>query len=115
MLFPVQKRKLFDLYEKMIHLFWTPFEIDTTKDKACFEKLPTDAQDFLAHTLMFFASSDTLVMENIACNLNDRIEWPEARQCFALQAQQEAIHTHVYNLLIEALIDHDRQPEFSAL
>ena len=112
MLFPVQRSELFNLYEKMIHLFWTPFEIDTTKDKACFDKLPEDVQNFIGHTLMFFASSDTLVMENIAVNLSERIEWPEARQCFALQAQQEAIHTHTYCKLIESLIDADKQPEF---
>ena len=112
MLFPVQRTELFNLYEKMIHLFWTPFEIDTTKDKACFDKLPTEVQDFIAHTLMFFASSDTLVMENISCNLAERIEWPEARQCFALQTQQEAIHTHTYCKLIESLIDQDKQHTF---
>ena len=104
MLFPIRRPRLFALYEQMVHCFWTPYEIDFSKDRQHFQALPPAVRDFIGHTLMFFASSDTLVMESVGCNLVDRIKWPEARQCFALQMQQEAVHTHVYCLLIEALV-----------
>ena len=53
--------------------------------------------------LAFFAGSDGIVMENLAANFAKEVQIPEARQFYASQMMIEAIHSHSYALLIDAL------------
>ena len=103
-LFPLEYPGLFDTYRKSIASFWTPDEISLADDVSDWTtKLSENDRYFIKHVLAFFAGSDGIVMENLAANFAKEVQIPEARQFYASQMMIEAIHSHSYALLIDAL------------
>ena len=103
-LYPIRYQHLFDQYKESIQCFWTVDEVDLSVDREHFEQLTPDERRFVELTLGFFASSDGIVMENLATNFCTEIVLPEARQFYAIQSAMEAIHTEMYSLLINTII-----------
>ena len=109
-LYPILHQDLWDMYKKHVSLFWTVEEIDLSKDHADFEeKLTPPAREFLKNTLGFFAVGDGAVMENVLTNFFREIEIPEARQFYATQAFNEAIHAETYSLILQTLIRDEKE------
>jgi ribonucleoside-diphosphate reductase subunit M2 len=104
-LFPIRHRALWDLYEMAYRSFWTPSEIDMSRDRACLELISGAERAQLFAVLSFFAASDLIVNDNLVVRFYAEIDLPEARQFYAVQMAMEAIHTHVYASLIETLAD----------
>jgi ribonucleotide reductase beta subunit family protein with ferritin-like domain len=86
-------------------VFWTPEEIDFSKDHADWAKLTADEKHFVTHILAFFAGSDGIVQENLACRFMNEIQLAEARQFYSVQLMMEAIHSETYSLLIDTYIE----------
>ena len=98
-LFPVQKQSLFDMYNKAVQSFWTVNEVDLERDDLqCISEVEVK---ILAKILSFFAASDIIVCENIMQSFYNECIYPEAKQFYAIQMGIEAVHTHMYSLLIE--------------
>jgi ribonucleotide reductase beta subunit family protein with ferritin-like domain len=107
-LFPLKYPGLFEKYRKAIASFWTPDEISLADDVTDWTtKLSENDRFFIKHVLAFFAGSDGIVMENLAANFAKEVQIPEARQFYASQMMIEAIHSHSYALLIDALATPD--------
>jgi ribonucleotide reductase beta subunit family protein with ferritin-like domain len=104
-LFPVENKTLWDLYESAYRSFWTPGEIDLSRDRACLAQVSDAERAQLFAVLAFFAASDLIVNDNLVVRFYAEIDIPEARQFYAIQMAMEAIHTHVYASLIETLAD----------
>ena len=104
-LFPVKRQALWDLYETAYRSFWTPSEIDLSRDRASLARISDAERAQLFAVLAFFAASDVIVNDNLVVRFYAEIDVPEARQFYAVQMAIEAIHTHVYAALIEALAD----------
>lgn len=102
--FPIEHHDLWDMYKKAVASFWTADEVNLGQDAADFARLTPDEQHFVKHVLAFFASSDGIVMENLAANFGVEVQAPEARQFYAYQIFNESIHSEQYALLIDALI-----------
>ena len=103
-LFPVEHPDVMAMAKKAIAVFWTPEEIDLTKDIRDWEKLDANTQHFIKHVLGFFAASDGILMENLALNFQHEVQWPEAKYFYANQNFMEAIHSETYSLLIDTYI-----------
>lgn len=108
-LFPIQNRKLFELYEQQLKAFWTPYELDFTKDLPDLKKLNENEKHLLLQILAFFAQSDAIVNENLAKRFMDDVNIPEAIQYYSLQMGIEAIHGHTYAQLIDTYVPEDDQ------
>ena len=54
------------MYKKAVASFWTVEEVDLSSDMRDWIKLSVDEQHFIKHILAFFASSDGIVLENLA-------------------------------------------------
>ena len=54
------------MYKKHEASFWTAEEIDLGPDRKDWERLTADERHFITHVLAFFASSDGIVVENLA-------------------------------------------------
>ena len=80
-LFPIGYKELFNLYKKALASFWTPEEIDLSKDMNDWKKLRPEEQHFIKNILAFFAGSDGIVLENLAVRFMNDIKIPEA-SCF---------------------------------
>ena len=104
-LFPIQHQDVFDMAKKAVAVFWTTEEVDLTKDTKDWDKLDANTRHFIKHVLGFFAASDGILMENLALNFQNEVQWPEAKYFYANQNFMEAIHSEMYSLLIDTYID----------
>jgi ribonucleoside-diphosphate reductase beta chain len=104
-LFPIQHQDVFDMAKKAVAVFWTTEEVDLTKDTKDWDKLDQNTRHFIKHVLGFFAASDGILMENLALNFQNEVQWPEAKYFYANQNFMEAIHSEMYSLLIDTYVD----------
>jgi len=68
------------------------------------ETLTSDEKHFLTHVLAFFASSDGIVLENLATRFMRDVKTPEARSFYGFQIMIENVHGEMYSLLIDAYV-----------
>jgi ribonucleotide reductase beta subunit family protein with ferritin-like domain len=102
---PIQHLDIWNLYKKQLKSFWTREELDLSKDYDDFKKLDYNTQYFIKHILAFFAISDGSVFLNIMENFTKEVKILEAQICYQFQGTMEGIHSEVYSLMIEELIN----------
>ena len=103
-IFPLKQHDLWSKYKQHMAVFWTPEEIDLSKDVKDWEKLSANERHFIKHILGFFAGSDGIVMENLASRFMREIQIHEAKFFYACQNLMEAVHSETYSLLIDTYI-----------
>ena len=113
-IFPIDHHDLWKKYKNHIAVFWTPEEIDLSKDMKDWERLNDKERHFIKNILGFFAGSDGIVMENLATRFTREVQWPEAKFFYACQNLMEAIHSETYSLLIDTYIT-DRKEKHDIL
>lgn len=116
-IFPIQHSDIWDWYKKQEASFWTAEEIDLHQDVVDWKKLNDDERYFLKHILAFFAASDGIVNENLAENFVNEVQYSEAKFFYGFQIMMENIHSEMYSLLIDTLVDNDSEKDelFNAL
>jgi len=102
--FPIRYHDIWEMYKKAEASFWTAEEVDLSEDIKHWEKLNNDERHFITHVLAFFASSDGIVLENLAVRFMKDIQIPEARAFYGFQIMIENIHGEMYALLIDNYI-----------
>ena len=111
-LFPIKssETQLYQMYKQSVASFWTPEEIDFSKDEADWNMLSSDEQTFIKKILAFFAGADGIVQENLATRFQREVESPVARLFYAFQNAMEGVHSETYSLLIDKYVkDKDEQ------
>jgi ribonucleotide reductase beta subunit family protein with ferritin-like domain len=103
-IFPIKHHDIWAKYKQHMAVFWTPEEIDLSKDMAHWEKLTDNERHFIKNILGFFAGSDGIVMENLATRFSREVQIPEARFFYGCQNLLEAVHSETYSLLIDTYI-----------
>lgn len=91
-LFPIEHPDVFAMYKRHQATEWKAEDMDLSRDLADWEKLTDNERHFIKHVLAFFAASDGIVMENLATRFSNEVQWPEARQYYAVQMKMEAVH-----------------------
>jgi len=111
-LFPIKnsETKIYQLYKQAVASFWTPEEIDFSKDESDWQSLSQAEQDFIKQVLAFFAGADGIVQENLATRFQRDTESPPARLFYAFQNAIEGIHSETYSLLIDKYVK-DKQEQ----
>jgi ribonucleoside-diphosphate reductase beta chain len=107
-LFPIENGDLWTSYKDQEASFWTAEEMDMTEDVKHYQnKLTPAEQRLLCRVLGFFASSDTIVAQNIETNFVAECEkrgWLEATVTYQFQMMMENIHSEAYSLMIQNLL-----------
>jgi len=103
-LFPIVHHNIYELYKRAESSFWTANEIDLSKDTNDWNNLNDGERHFLKSIIGFFAGSDGIIMENLACRFMNEIQLPEARAFYSYQIFNESIHSETYSLLIDTYI-----------
>merc|ERR1711976_274251 len=103
-MFPIQYPAVWEMYKKHAASFWTAEEIDLSQDNKDWDNLTEKEQHFIKQLLAFFASSDGIVLENLASRFTSEVQIPEARAFYGFQMAMENIHSETYSLLIEQYI-----------
>lgn len=103
-LFPIKYNEIWKHYKRAVSCFWTPEEIDFSKDRAHWLSLSGSERYFIENILAFFAGADGIVMENLSQRFMKDVQVPEARQFYAYQMFIEAIHSETYSLMIDTYV-----------
>lgn len=103
-MFPVEDQSVWDMYKKQVDCFWRVEEVDLSKDVGHWAQLTDDERHFISHILAFFASSDGIVLENLALRFMKDVETAEERAFYGFQVAMENIHSEMYSLLIDTYI-----------
>ena len=103
-IFPVQQEPIWHMYKKAVSSFWTPEEIDLSKDMDDYKKLKEEEQYFIKNVLAFFAASDGIVNENLVERFCNEVQVLEAKFFYGFQVAIENIHSETYSLLIDTYI-----------
>ena len=116
-IFPIQHDDIWQWYKKQEASFWIAEEIDLHQDVVDWKKLSDDERYFLKHILAFVAASDGIVNENLAENFVNEVQYSEAKFFYGFQIMMENIHSEMYSLLIDTLVDNDSEKDelFNAL
>jgi ribonucleoside-diphosphate reductase beta chain len=110
-IFPIQHDDIWQWYKKQEASFWTAEEIDLHQDVVDWKKLNDDERYFLKHILAFFAASDGIVNENLAENFVNEVQYSEAKFFYGFQIMMENIHSEMYSLFIDTLVDSDSEKD----
>jgi ribonucleotide reductase beta subunit family protein with ferritin-like domain len=115
-LYPIKNNKIWQLYKNQINSFWTPEEIDFSKDYDDFKQLTNEQQHIIKMILAFFSNSDGLVNFNIKNNFLNYFD-DEITYTYVFQMFMEQIHNETYSLMIETLIkdDYEKNMLFESL
>ena len=100
-IFPIKHNDMWEMYKKAVSAFWTPEELDLSKDVDDFNKLNDKERTFIKHILAFFSSSDTIVNINLGERFLNDVQVLEAKFFYAFQMAIENIHSETYSLLID--------------
>jgi len=116
-MFPIKDDDIWKMYKKSVDSFWVPQECDLSRDLGDWDKLNADEKHFISMVLAFFASSDGIVLENLAVRFMGDVQLAEARAFYGFQIAIENIHSEMYSLLIDTYIKdkEEREKLFNAL
>jgi len=112
-LFPIAKREehLYKMYKQAVASFWTPEEIQFSRDLIDWEKLTENEKHFIKHVLAFFAGSDGIVQENLASRFQREVDSQVVKLFYSFQNAMEGIHSETYSLLIDAYVKDKEEQE----
>ena len=111
-IFPIQHEPFWEMYKKSLANFWTPEELDLTKDLSDWSKLTPNETHFIEHVLAFFAASDGIVNENLVERFCNEVQILEAKFFYGFQIAMENIHSETYSLLIDTYIKDTQKKHF---
>lgn len=104
-MFPIQDLDAWTMYKKQVDCFWRVEEVDLSKDMNHWKQLTETEQHFLSMILAFFASSDGIVLENLALRFMADVKSSEARAFYGFQIAMENIHSEMYSVLIDTYVE----------
>lgn len=107
--FPIKYSSIWKHYKDMMSCFWTPEEIDFSKDHNDWKRLNNNEKHFIKYVLAFFAGSDGIVMENLARRFSSEVQIPEARLAYAFQMMIEGVHSETYSLMIDTYVKNEKE------
>lgn len=110
-LFPIKPEEvhLYKRYKESVSCIWTLEEVNFSNDRADFQKLPKNVQQFLKVQLSFFASADVLIIENLISNFCGEITDPIVLLYYSQQGFIEGVHSEVYATLIDTLVEDQKE------
>lgn len=105
-LLPLKYRWAWDKYLAGCNNHWMPTEVPMQADIALWKSpdgLTEAERRMLKRNLGFFATSESLVANNIVLAVYRHLTNPECRQYLLRQAFEEAVHTHTFEYVCESL------------
>ena len=111
-LYPIKYDQIWQQYKNAFATFWTPEEIDLSKDMNDWNSLNDNERMFIKNILAFFAGSDGIVIENLGKRFMNEINIPEIISFYSYQLFIENIHSETYGLLIDTYIKDETEKSF---
>lgn len=105
-LLPLKYHWAWDKYLNGCNNHWMPTEVSMQADIALWKSaggLTDEERHMIKRNLGFFATSESLVANNIVLAIYRHLTNPECRQYLLRQAFEEAVHTHTFQYICESL------------
>jgi ribonucleoside-diphosphate reductase beta chain len=105
-LLPLKYRWAWEKYLAGCNNHWMPTEVSMQADMALWRSrdgLTDEERRVIKRNLGFFATSESLVANNIVLAVYKHLTNPECRQYLLRQAFEEAVHTHTFQYICESL------------
>ncbi len=105
-LLPLKYHWAWEKYLAGCNNHWMPTEVAMQADIALWKSpqgLTADERLMISRNLGFFATSESLVANNIVLAIYRHLTNPECRQYLLRQAFEEAIHSHTFQYICESL------------
>lgn len=105
-LLPLKYHWAWEKYLAACNNHWMPTEVSMQADIALWKSadgLTPAERHMIKRNLGFFATSESLVANNIVLAIYRHLTNPECRQYLLRQAFEEAIHTHTFQYIVESL------------
>lgn len=105
-LLPLKYRWAWEKYLSGCNNHWMPTEVSMQADLALWKSadgLTAEERRAIKRNLGFFATSESLVANNIVLAIYRHLTNPECRQYLLRQAFEEAVHTHTFQYIVETL------------
>lgn len=99
-----EHQDVYEHYRKQQGAFWTPQEIDYSRDREVYETMSDQERHFFKHILAFFAGADGIVSKNISTNFINDVDIPVVQCCYSFQNMMEFVHNETYSLLLDSMI-----------
>ncbi len=105
-LLPLKYRWAWERYLAACANHWMPTEVSMQADIALWRSpdgLSSEERRMVMRNLGFFATSESLVANNLVLAVYRHLTNPECRQYLLRQAFEEAVHTHTFQYICESL------------
>ncbi|MEW8969493.1 ribonucleotide-diphosphate reductase subunit beta [Mesobacillus jeotgali] len=97
-------------YKRMLGNFWTPFEINMSKDIKQFSTLTGKEQDTFLKIIGLLALLDS-IQTDYAGKVADYLTDSSLNALMIMLAQQEVIHNHSYSYVLSSIVSKSKQEE----
>lgn len=97
-------------YKKMLGNFWTPFEINMSKDVKQFAELSEHEREAFLKIIGLLALLDS-IQSDYAGKVADYLTDSSLNALMIILAQQEVIHNHSYSYILSSIADKQTQDE----
>lgn len=103
-LFPLKYPWIWEMYLDAQANHWSPQEVAMGQDRLDYaHKLTDEERHMYDWALSMLTTQDLVVMGNLEEGIERHLTCPEASMYLARQTDEESLHTHGYQLLVEAL------------
>ncbi len=115
---PMKYPQFYEMFRAAIKNTWTVDEVDFSTDVADLRnKLTSSERHMVSRLVAFFATGDSLVGNNLALNIYQAVNSPEARMYLSRQMYEEALHVQFYLTLLDTYVPDiaERNAAFNAV
>lgn len=115
---PMRYPEFYEMYRDAIRNTWTVEEVDFSTDIIDLrERMNASERHLVQRLVAFFATGDSIVANNLALNLYQHINAPEARMYLSRQLYEEALHVQFYLTLLDTYVPdlNERAQAFAAI
>lgn len=95
-------------YKRMLGNFWTPFEINMSKDAKQFPTLHHDEQEAFLKIIGLLAMLDS-IQTDYAGKVADYLTDSSLNALMIILAQQEVVHNHSYSYILSSIVTKEEQ------
>ena len=95
-------------YKRMLGNFWTPFEINMSKDAKQFSSLSNDEREAFLKIIGLLAMLDS-IQTDYAGKVADYLTDSSLNALMIILAQQEVVHNHSYSYILSSIVTKEEQ------
>lgn len=103
--FPIKDEQMYEFYKTQEAAIWTSSEMDFSLDKKDYNELSLPLRKIIDYVNAFFASTDGLIIDNIAVRFLLEAKSTEEQAFYITQLFIEVVHSETYSLIINTLIE----------